>query len=462
MERILIRQLFSRELLNQQVLIKGWVRSIRRSKKFSFIMLNDGSCFADLQVVADSTLDSYHQVAATGVGAALTIRGKVVESRGKQQRREVQAISITMVGKTDPDYPLQKKRHSLEFLREKAHLRPRTRTLNAVFRTRHCLSIATHQFFHQRGFYYLHSPVITALDCEGAGEMFQVTTFDLERKLPRNTRGRIDYTQDYFGVPTYLTVSGQLSAECFAQGLGATYTFGPTFRSENSHTARHLAEFWMVEPEVAFCDLNELTQLASDYFKFLVQSALEECEQELAFLHQHYAPHLTTELQQIAELEPVQITYTEAVTVLQQAPEKFEFTVEWGKDLQTEHERFLTEKHFKRPVIVIDYPQEIKAFYMKLNGDGKTVRAMDFLVPGVGELIGGSQREEDYQQLQQRLQELGLSEQDYWWYLELRRFGTTPHSGFGLGLERMMMYLTGMSNIRDVIAFPRTPQNAVF
>ena len=462
MQRTLIRQILSHPPPSQEVLIKGWVRSIRRGKKLSFIVLNDGSCFEDLQVIADCTLDSYPQLKDSGVGAALAMCGRVVESKGKGQALEMQAKEIKIVGKVDPDYPLQKKGHSLEFLREKAHLRPRTRTFNAVFRIRHCLSMATHQFFHQRGFYYLHSPIITALDCEGAGEMFQVTTFDLQQKLPRHEQGDLDYTQDYFGVPAYLTVSGQLSAECFAQGLGATYTFGPTFRSEDSHTPRHLAEFWMIEPEVAFCDLHEIAQLAKDYLWHLVQSVLEECDKELTFLHQNYAPHLTKELELITKGEPVKITYTDAINLLQKSQKKFEFPVEWGHDLQTEHERFLTEEHFKGPVIVLDYPKEIKAFYMKLNADGRTARAMDFLVPGVGELIGGSQREEDPIKLRQRLHELGLKEKNYSWYLELRRFGTTPHSGFGLGLERVLMYLTGMDNIRDVIAFPRTPKNLRF
>ena len=434
----------------EDVWVKGWVRSMRKTKKFSFIMLNDGSCQGDLQVIADSQLDSYSGLQETGVGAALAIRGHLVASPGQQQALELQALEVAVIGSVEPDYPLQKKGHSLEFLREKAHLRPRTKTLSAVFRVRHALSMATHQFFHSRGFYYLHSPIITALDCEGAGEMFQVTA---------------PHDPDYFGQPTFLTVSGQLSAECFAQGMGACYTFGPTFRSENSNTPRHLAEFWMIEPEMAFCDLAELAQLASDYLRFMVESALVECADDLAFLHGQYAPHLPDQLQKFlhgTEQTLPLLPYAEAVEILQASGETFEFPVAWGKDLQTEHERFLTEKHFKGPVIVADYPKEIKSFYMKQNDDGKTVRAMDFLVPGVGELMGGSQREECPHKLRQRMQELGMVEEDYWWYLELRRFGTTPHSGFGLGIERAVMYVTGMGNIRDVIPFPRTPRNAKF
>lgn len=438
MERTSLRAIFSGQWPLSRILVKGWVRSVRRGKKLSFIMLYDGSCFEDLQIIADGHLN----LEGVGVGAALAVQGDLVESQGKGQGLEVQAHSLTVVGAVDEDYPLQKKGHSLEFLREKAHLRPRTRTLSAVFRVRHALSMATHQFFHQREFYYVHSPIITGLDCEGAGEMFRVST-----------------DHDYFGIPTYLTVSGQLSAECFAQGMGACYTFGPTFRSENSNTPRHLAEFWMIEPEVAFCDLSGLTQLASDYWNWLVQFTLQECERELAFLHRQYAPNLP---RQLPARKFTQISYAEAIQILQGSRREFSYPVAYGKDLQTEHERFLTEEHFKQPVIVVDYPKEIKAFYMKQNDDGKTVRAMDFLVPGVGELMGGGQREEDPARLRQRIRELGMGEKDYQWYLELRRFGTTPHSGFGLGLERAVMSLTGMTNIRDVIPFPRTPRNARF
>ena len=462
MERVLIKELFSPQFLDCEVLIKGWVRSIRQAKRFSFIVINDGSSFRDLQVVADASLESYQQTQGAGVGAAMVIRGTLVESRGKGQSVELMALELELVGPVDGDYPLQKKGHSLEFLRTKAHLRPRTRTMSAVFRVRSCLSYATHQFFRQRGFYYLHSPVISALDCEGAGDLFRVTTLELEGKLPRNAEGGIDFEQDYFAQPSYLTVSGQLAAECFAQGMGSVYTFGPTFRSENSHTPRHLAEFWMIEPEMAFCDLSELAGLASEYLKCLVGTALAECGEELAFLHQQYAPELGGELQRMVDSQVVTISYADAVKILCQGGAKFEYPVAWGRDLQTEHERFLTEKHFKCPVVVVDYPLELKAFYMKQNSDGQTVGAMDFLVPGVGELMGGGQREEDDCKLVRRMGELGMNAQDYWWYLELRRFGSTPHSGFGLGLERAVMYVTGMANIRDVIAFPRTPRNVGF
>ena len=448
-QRSSIKEILAGKKEGTQVFIQGWVRSIRITKKFSFIVVNDGSCFSDLQIIADSTLETYPQVCASGVGAALCVTGVIVKSRGQNQAFELQAKTVQVVGGVDEDYPLQKKGHSLEFLREKAHLRPRTKTLSSIFRVRHTLCFATHRFFHDRGFYYLNAPIITGLDCEGAGEMFQVIS----------DGGR----EDYFGHPAYLSVSGQLSAECFAQSMGACYTFGPTFRSEKSQTPRHLAEFWMIEPEVAFCDLDGLTQLASDYFQALIQSALDECSEELEFLHSQYAPHRTAQLQQIVTGRSVEVmSYGEAIDILQRSGKSFEFPVKVGKDLQTEHERYLAEEHCKGAVIVVDYPKEIKAFYMKQNHDGQTVRAMDFLVPGVGEVMGGSQREDDEGKLRQRMGELGLKEEHYWWYLELRRFGTTAHSGFGLGLERAVMYVTGMPNIRDVVAFPRSPGNAKF
>ena len=470
LQRTLIKKIFSSTSPlpvgsdSTSVLVKGWVRSLRQSKKFSFIVLSDGSCFDELQIVVDSNLKGYHEVTQEAkVGAALAVSGILVESQGKGQAVELQANGIEIIGGVDADYPLQKKGHTLEFLRENAHLRVRTRTLSAVFRVRHAAAMATHKFFHDKGLYYLNSPIITGLDCEGAGEMFQVTTLDVSQgKLPRDESGKVDYGQDYFSIPTYLTVSGQLAAECFALGMGGCYTFGPTFRSENSNTPRHLAEFWMIEPEMAFCDLGELTQLAGEYLRSMICFVLDDCERELAFLHRQYAPHLTEQLYSLLTAKDRIISYTEAVDILLASGEKFTFPVSWGEDLQTEHERYLTEKHFSEPVIVVDYPRDIKAFYMKQNDDGKTVRAMDFLVPGVGELIGGSQREEDGEKLKQRMRELAMREEDYQWYLELRRYGTTPHSGFGLGLERAVMYLTGMNNIRDVVAFPRTPRNARF
>ncbi|MCY4644116.1 MAG: asparagine--tRNA ligase [Bacteriovoracales bacterium] len=462
-KRMRLAEIFSsNKSTDFEVLVKGWVRSIRRGKKWSFVVLSDGSSFGDLQVVVDGGLATYDRLKEASVGASMSVRGKIVESPGKGQSLEMQALEVEVIGLADESYPLQKKGHSLEFLREKAHLRPRTKTLSAVFRLRHTFSLATHRFFHAKGLYLLHSPVITGLDCEGAGEMFRVTAWDLENPLPRDEKGALDFSKDYFGSAAYLTVSGQLSAECFAQGLGGCYTMGPTFRSENSQTARHLAEFWMIEPELAFCDLEELADLAEDYLKEMIRSSFEECEEELNFLHGRYAPDLTDELKKMLDAQVRRISYAEALDILKKSKESFEFPVAWGKDLQTEHERFLTEKHFKAPVIVVDYPKEIKAFYMKQNDDGRTVRAMDFLVPGVGELMGGSQREDDLDKLRARMEELGMKAQDYGWYLELRRFGTTPHSGFGLGLERALMYLSGMGNIRDVIPFPRFPGHVGF
>lgn len=458
-----IKSIFEKGDTDIEVTVAGWVKSVRNNKAFSFIILNDGTTFDNLQIIADASLETYQNVLNAGVGAALKIKGKLVESPGKGQSVEMHGITVEIYGNTDETYPLQKKGHSLEFLREKAHLRPRTNTFYAVFKVRSVLAKATHDFFAEKDFFYLNSPIITGSDAEGAGEMFNVTTFNVgDDKLPRTEKGEVDFSKDYFAKNTHLTVSGQLSAECFALGMGGVYTFGPTFRSENSNTTRHLAEFWMIEPEAAFYDLDDMADLAADYVKRLINDAFKYCEKELAFLHKIYAKGLGEDLKKVASANFQKVTYTEAIEILKSSNQKFEFPVEWGIDLQTEHERFLSEKHFKGPVTVTDYPKDIKAFYMKLNEDNKTVRAMDVLVPGVGELIGGSQREDNLELLEKRIAELKMDMTDYWWYLELRKFGSVPHSGFGLGFERAVMYITGMTNIRDVIPFPRTPRNAEF
>lgn len=441
--------------------VKGWIKSLRNSKKFSFMVINDGSCHKDLQIVVDATLANYEEVAKLGLGASVEVKGLIVASQGKGQRVEMQAKEVTVIGTIPEDYPLQKKETSLEFLREVAHLRPRTNTFSAIFRVRSVLAKATHDFFELKGFNYLNTPIITSSDCEGAGEMFRVSTFH-PNKAPVTDKGVVDFNQDYFAKETYLNVSGQLEAECVAMALGKVYTFGPTFRSENSNTARHLSEFWMVEPEVAFADLDDVATLGAQYIQFMIAAALKKCPDELEFLASRYSPDLLKTLEHVMNSDFARVSYTEAIEIIQKAPKKFEYQVEWGSDLQTEHERYLAEEHFKRPTIVTDYPKAIKAFYMKQNPDGKTVRAMDILVPGVGELIGGSQREDDYQKLVNRMEEMKLNPKEYWWYTDLRRFGSVPHAGFGLGFERAVMYITGMTNIRDVIPFPRTPRNAEF
>lgn len=461
MKRETLKELFCGDFVGKTVVVKGWLRSIRKNKNFSFLVLNDGTTQGTLQIVVDSDIDNYEQVTSLLAGSSVGISGEIVKSQGKNQTIEMHGKSVEIYGRVDDSYPLQKKRTSLEFLREKAHLRVRTNTFGAVFRVRHALAFATHEFFNNKGFKYLHTPIITGSDCEGAGEMFQVTTMNLEQ-LPMSDKGKVDFSQDYFGKATNLTVSGQLEAECFAMGLGAVYTFGPTFRAENSNTSRHLAEFWMVEPEIAFADLEEDAELASEYIKYLIDYALKTCPEEMKFFESFYQKGLIETLTHVRDSEFQKITYTEAIEVLNASGKKFEFKPDWGADLQTEHERFLTEEHFNKPVIVTDYPKDIKAFYMKQNDDGKTVRAMDVLVPGVGEIIGGSQREESYDKLVQRIEEMGQNIEDYWWYLDLRKYGTVPHSGFGLGFERAVMYITGMTNVRDVIAFPRTPKNADF
>jgi asparaginyl-tRNA synthetase len=451
------------ESIGLSVRLQGWIRTRRDSKGgFSFLEVNDGSCLANIQVIADAKLPNYEsEIKHLAAGCSVTIDGEIKASGGKGQQTEVLAASVTMHGGADPEtYPLQKKQHSFEKLREWAHLRPRTNTFGAVARVRNCICRSIHDFFQEDGFLYVHTPVITASDCEGAGAMFRVTTLDPD-KLPR-LDGKTDYSQDFFQKPAFLTVSGQLEAEIFACALSKVYTFGPTFRAENSNTARHLAEFWMIEPEVAFCDLTGNMDLAERFLKRLISDVLARCPEDVAFFNERIDPNLLKSLQQVLHSQFVRLSYTDAVAILESCGESFEYPVRWGVDLQSEHERYLTEKKFQAPVILYDYPKEIKAFYMRLNDDGKTVRAMDVLVPGVGEIIGGSQREERLEVLESRLREMRLDPASYWWYLDLRRFGTVPHSGFGLGLERAVQFITGMANIRDVIPFPRTPANAEF
>lgn len=450
------------EAIGRQVCLQGWLRTRRDSKGgFSFLELNDGSCMGNVQIVADESLPNYADVKKLGVGASLTINGEVRQSPAKGQPTEVLAKSITIHGGADSEiYPLQKKGHSMEFLRTIAHLRPRTNTFGAVMRVRNCVSRSIHDFFQEQGFLYVHPPIITASDCEGAGEMFKVTTLDVG-KLPRKD-GEIDYTQDFFGRRTFLTVSGQLEAEIFACALGKVYTFGPTFRAENSNTSRHLAEFWMVEPEMAFFELTDNMDLAEAFIKRLIKDVLERQAEDMKFFDERIEKGIIARLEGILGSKFLRLPYTEAVEVLEKSGQKFEYPVKWGADLQAEHERFLTEQKFMCPVILFDYPRTIKPFYMRVNDDGKTVRAMDVLVPGVGEIIGGSQREERLDILEQRMLEQKLDPKAYWWYLELRKYGTVPHSGFGLGLERTVQFLTGMANIRDVIPFPRTPGSADF
>ena len=436
----------------------GWIRSIRGSKHFGFLVLHDGTFFKPIQVVYEEKLANFQEISKMNVGAAVIVEGILVPTPQAKQPFEIQATSVTLEGASAPDYPLQKKRHSLEYLRTISHLRPRTNTFQAVFRIRSMAAYAIHQFFQERGFVYVHTPLITASDCEGAGEMFQVTTLDLNN-IPKDKEEKVDFTQDFFGKPTNLTVSGQLNAETFAQAFRNTYTFGPTFRAENSNTARHAAEFWMIEPEMAFADLKDDMEVAESMLKYVISYVMENAPEEMDFLNQFVDKGLKDRLNHVLNAEFGHVTYTEAVEILEKHNDEFEYKVSWGTDLQTEHERYLTEEVFKRPVFVTDYPKEIKAFYMKLNQDGKTVAAMDCLVPGIGEIIGGSQREDDYDLLRKRMEEVGLDEENYQFYLDLRKYGSTHHSGFGLGFERCVMYLTGISNIRDAIPFPRTVNN---
>ena len=462
MKRTKIVDAFTGELVDQQVCVKGWVRSRRGNKHVQFVALNDGSTINNLQIVVDLEKFSEEQLKPITTGSSLCVVGTLVASQGKGQSYEVQAQEIEVYGTADPEeYPMQKKGHTLEFLREKGHLRMRTNTFGAVFRIRHHLAFAIHKFFNDKGFFYLNTPLITSSDAEGAGEMFQVTTLDLDN-LPRTEDGKIDYSKDFFGKMTSLTVSGQLEGELGATSLGAIYTFGPTFRAENSNTPRHLAEFWMIEPEMAFYDINDNMDLAEEFIKYCVKYALDHCQDDIAFLNKMYDNTLIDRLNSVLKDEFVRLTYTEGIKILEESGKKFEFPVKWGVDLQSEHERYLVEEHFKRPVILTDYPKAIKAFYMKQNDDGKTVRAMDVLFPQIGEIIGGSEREASYDKLMNRITELGIPMKDMWWYLDTRRFGTVPHSGFGLGFERLVLFVTGRANIRDVIAFPRTPNNCEF
>ena len=464
MDRIAIAAIFADQdrLGGQTVTLCGWARTIRDMKTFGFIELNDGSCFKNLQVVMDAgALDNYKEIAAQNVGAALIVTGQVVLTPEAKQPLEVKAQSIQVEGTSTPNYPLQKKRHSIEYLRTIQHLRPRTNLFSAVFRVRSAAAHAVHCFFQDRGFVYVHTPIITASDCEGAGEMFQVTTLNMQDP-PKTQDGQVDYSQDFFGKRASLTVSGQLNAENFAMAFGNVYTFGPTFRAENSNTQRHAAEFWMIEPEMAFADLNDYMDTAEDMIKYIIRYVMQRCPDEIEFFNSFVDKGLKARLEHVASSAFGRVSYTEAVELLKKNNDKFDFKVEWGCDLQTEHERYLTEQIFQRPVFVTDYPKEIKAFYMRMNDDGKTVAAADCLVPGIGEIIGGSQREERLELLEGRIQELGMDSKDYWWYCDLRRYGSCRHAGFGLGFERMVMYLTGVSNIRDVELHPRTVGNAEF
>mgnify|MGYP003304122686 CR=1 FL=1 len=459
--RTKIVDLLKREDFGAMVNVKGWVRTRRGSKQVNFIALNDGSTINNIQVVVDLANFDEEMLKNITTGACLSVNGVLTESVGSGQKAEIQAREIEVLGICDNTYPLQKKGHSMEFLREVAHLRPRTNTFGAVFRIRHNMAIAIHQFFHEKGFFYFHTPIITASDCEGAGQMFQVTTKNLY-DLKKDENGSIIYDDDFFGKQASLTVSGQLEGELAATALGAIYTFGPTFRAENSNTPRHLAEFWMIEPEVAFFDLQDNMDMAEEFLKYLIRYALDNCKEDLEFMNKMWDNELLERLNFVLENDFVRLDYTEGIEILKASGKKFEFPCEWGSDLQSEHERYLVEEHFKKPVILINYPKDIKAFYMKQNEDGKTVRAMDVLFPKIGEIIGGSEREADYGKLSARINELNIPEKDMWWYLDTRRWGSAPHSGFGLGFERLLLFVTGMANIRDVIPFPRTPNNAEF
>lgn len=460
MDLITVRQIYKdkESFLNTQVTIGGWVRSLRDSKSFGFIVLNDGTYFETLQVVYHDTMENFSEISKLNVGTAVIVTGTLVPTPDAKQPFEIQADKIIVEGTSTPDYPLQKKRHSFEYLRTISHLRPRTNTFQAVFRVRSLIAYAIHQFFQERDFVYVHTPIITGSDCEGAGEMFQVTTMDLT-DIPKTKEGSVDFTQDFFGKPTNLTVSGQLNAETYAMAFRNVYTFGPTFRAENSNTTRHAAEFWMIEPEMAFADLDDNMELAEAMLKYVIRFVLEHAPEEMNFFNQFVDKELLNRLNHVLNSEFARVTYTEAIELLEKHNEEFDYKVFWGCDLQTEHERYLTEQLYKKPVFVTDYPKEIKAFYMKLNPDNKTVAAVDCLVPGIGEIIGGSQREDNYDKLVARMDELGLEKEDYEFYLDLRKYGSTRHAGFGLGFERCVMYLTGMGNIRDVVPFPRTVNN---
>jgi len=463
MQKAAVKEIYreTEKFIQKRITVSGWVRTIRSSKAFGFIELNDGTFFKNLQIVFEEDLPNFSEITKINISSAITIEGNLVESPGANQAFELKAEKIEVVGYCDADYPLQKKRHSLEYLRTIAHLRPRTNTFSAVFRVRSLVAYAIHKYFQEKGFVYVHTPIITGSDAEGAGEMFRVTTFDIN-KPPHNEQGDIDFNRDFFGKETNLTVSGQLNVETYCMAFKNVYTFGPTFRAENSNTARHAAEFWMIEPEIAFADLRDNMDLAEEMMKYIINFVLENAPEEMEFFNKFIDKELFNKLENVVNSSFEHVSYTKAVEILENSRESFEYPVKWGNDLQTEHERYLAEKYFKKPVFVSDYPKEIKAFYMRMNDDNKTVAAMDLLVPGVGEIIGGSQREERYDLLEKKINEMGLHKEDYWWYMELRKYGGTKHAGYGLGFERAIMYLTGMSNIRDVIAFPRTTKNADF
>ena len=463
MQLTTVREIYkNREtFLDKEITVGGWVRSVRDSKTFGFIVLHDGTFFETLQVVYHDSMENFAEISRLNVGAAIIVKGTLVATPQAKQPFEIQATEISVEGASAPDYPLQKKRHSMEYLRTVSHLRPRTNTFGAVLRIRHAMAYAIHEYFNKQGFYYFHTPLITASDCEGAGAMFQVTTLDLN-DVPKNEQGQVDFSQDFFGKACNLTVSGQLEGELGALSLGRIYTFGPTFRAENSNTPRHASEFWMIEPEAAFYELEDNMELAEDFLKYLIRYALDNCAEDLEFMNKMWDNGLLDRLHFVLENDFKRLDYTEGIEILKASGRKFEFPCDWGCDLQSEHERYLVEEHFKRPVILINYPKDIKAFYMKQNDDGKTVRAMDVLFPGIGEIIGGSEREADYGKLHARVAELGMNEKELWWYLDTRRWGSAPHSGFGLGFDRLLLFVTGMTNIRDVQPFPRTPKNADF
>ena len=463
MNDVLVKELYrnTKNYEGKLVQVSGWVKTIRDSKNFGFIELNDGSFFKNVQIVFDTNLTNFEEVRKLSISSSIIVNGQMVKTENAKQPFEIKAEKIEIFNQADLDYPLQKKRHSFEYLRTIEHLRPRTNTFNAVFRVRSVLAFAIHKFFQERGFVYVHTPIITGSDCEGAGEMFQVTTMNMEN-VPKTEDRKVDYSQDFFGKESHLTVSGQLDVETFAHAFRNVYTFGPTFRAENSNTVKHAAEFWMIEPEICFADLKDDMDLAEDMIKYIISYVLENAPEEMEFFNQFIDNTLFDKLHNVLNSDFGRITYTNAIKELEKNNSNFEYPVEWGTDIQTEHERYLSEKIFGKPVFVTDYPKEIKAFYMKQNPDGKTVAATDLLVPGIGEIIGGSQREDDFEKLEKRIAELGLKKEDYWWYLDLRKYGSCVHSGFGLGFERMMMYLTGMQNIRDVLPFPRTPKNCEF
>ena len=463
MEKLVIKELYQNQekYIDTEVTLGGWVKTLRDSKNFGFIELNDGSCFKNIQIVFDNTLDNFEEIRKLTIISSVEVTGTVIKTENAKQPFEIRAKEVKIVNLADSSYPLQKKRHTFEYLRTVAHLRPRTNTFNAVFRVRSVLSYAIHKYLQEHGFTYVHTPLITASDCEGAGEMFNVSTLDFEN-LPKTDDGKVDYSKDFFGKPAHLTVSGQLDVETFAFAFRNVYTFGPTFRAENSNTVKHASEFWMIEPEMCFADLTDYMDVAEDMLKYVISYVLENCPDEMNFFNSFIDNTLLERLNNVINSDFGRISYTEAIEVLKEHNSEFQFPVDWGTDLQTEHERYLSEQVFKRPVFVTDYPAEIKAFYMKQNSDGKTVAAADLLAPGIGEIIGGSQREDDFAVLEEKIEKFGLNKEDYWWYLDLRKYGSVPHSGFGIGFERLIMYITGMGNIRDVIPFARTPKNCEF